>query len=256
MEKNIIMKMLKISKSLVIFFLLLTCPLIALEKNSLKETFTTSLDLKAVFLSAPAIYSVLIGLSIVAVSIWIYCLLTFREKNNMSTQAIKDVKTYLLNKEYEKAINYCNCQGHLFASIISSALNVRSHGPQFVAETMKSEGVRFSTKFWQKINVLNDIAIISPMLGLLGTVTGIFYAFYDINRSIDSISALFDGLGISIGCTVVGLIVAILAMIFHATLKYRLVRMLNTVENEAFALCHLINPKPKKVLVKEGDEEC
>ncbi len=247
MEKKLFMKRLKISKFLIIFFLLFIFPLMAVDKkNLLKETFTTTLDVKEIFSASPTIYSVLIILSIAAVSIWIYCLLTFREKNNMSTQVIKDVKTYLLNKEYEKAINYCNCQGHLFASIISSALNVRSHGPQFVAETMKSEGIRFSTKFWQKINLLNDIVIIAPMLGLLGTVVGMFYAFYDVNRSIDSISALFDGLGIAVGTTVVGLIVAILAMIFHATLKYRLVKMLNTVENEAFALCHLINPQAKK----------
>lgn len=248
------MKSFKISNLLVIFFLLFTFPMMAVDKkNSLKETFTTTLDVKEIFFASPAIYSVLIVLSIAAVSIWIYCLLTFREKNNMSIQVIKDVKTYLLNKEFEKAINYCNCQGNLFASIIASALNVRVHGPQFVADTMKSEGQRFTTKYWQKINLLNDVVVVAPMLGLLGTVVGMFYAFYDVNRSIDSISALFDGLGIAVGTTVVGLIVAILAMIFHATLKYRLVKMLNTVENEAFALCPLINPQVKKSINK--DEE-
>lgn len=220
-------------------------PLFAKNKNSLKETFTTTLDLKELFSASPVIYSVLLILSVAAVSIWMYCLFTFREKNNMSIQVTKDVKTYLLNKEFDKATNYCNCQGNLFASIISSALDVRLHGPQFVAQTMKSEGLRFSTKFWQKLGILNDVVIIAPMLGLLGTVIGMFYAFYDINRSLDSLSALFDGLGIAIGTTVGGLIVAIIAMIFHTTLKYRLVKMLNAVENEAFGLCHLINPKTR-----------
>ena len=62
-------------------------------------------------------------------------------------------------------------------------------------EAMKSEGKRASVHFWQRIGLLNDIAIIAPMIGLLGTVLGMFYAFYDINRSIESISTLFDGLG-------------------------------------------------------------
>ncbi len=243
------MRRIKIFKLLLSLFSLsniLIIPIFSEEKkNILNQTFTSTLDIKEIFSTSPIIYTILIILSITAVSIWMYCLFTFREKNNMNPQIIKDVKTYLLNKEFEKAINYCNCQGHLFASIISSALCVRSHGPQFVAQTMKSEGQRFTTKFWQKINLLNDIVIIAPMLGLLGTVIGMFYAFYDINRSIDTISSLFDGLGIAIGTTVAGLIVAIIAMIFHATLKYRLVKMLNTVENEAFALCHLINPKNK-----------
>ncbi|NGX34031.1 MAG: hypothetical protein K1060chlam1_00377 [Candidatus Anoxychlamydiales bacterium] len=244
-----VMKRTKVFKFLAIFFTLsnlIAIPIFSEENsNILKETFTSTLDVKEIFSTSPVIYAILIILSVAAVSIWMYCLFTFRAKNNMNPQIIKDVKTYLLNKEFEKAINYCNCQGQLFASIISSALCVRSHGPQFVSQTMKSEGQRFTTKFWQKIGLLNDIVIIAPMLGLLGTVIGMFYAFYDINRSIDTISSLFDGLGIAIGTTVAGLVVAIIAMIFHTTLKYRLVKMLNAVENEAFGLCHLINSKNK-----------
>ncbi|MFA6502142.1 MAG: MotA/TolQ/ExbB proton channel family protein, partial [Parachlamydiales bacterium] len=110
---------------------------------------------------------------------------------------------------------------------------------------------RYTTKFWQKIGLLNEIVVIAPMLGLLGTVLGMFYAFYDVNRSIDSISALFDGLGIAVGTTVAGLIVAILSMIFHTILKYRLIKMLNSIENEAFSLCYLINPVKTRTLKEE-----
>ena len=57
------------------------------------------------------------------------------------------------------------------------------------------------------------------MIGLLGTVLGMFYAFYDLNRSMESISALFDGLGVSVGTTVGGLIVAILALMYSTRLQ-------------------------------------
>ena len=107
-------------------------------------------------------------------------------------------------------------------------------------EMMKAEGRRLSISYWQKINILNDIAIIAPMLGLLGTVLGMFYAFYDLNRSAESISALFDGLGISVGTTVGGLVVAILALMFHAITKYRLTRQLTYVEATAESLAQTI----------------
>jgi len=107
-------------------------------------------------------------------------------------------------------------------------------------DAMKTEGKRAATPFWQRLSLLNDIAIVAPMLGLLGTVIGMFYAFYDVNRSVESINALFDGLGIAVGTTVVGLIVAILAMIFATTLKYRLVKTLSLVENEALGVSALI----------------
>ena len=50
-------------------------------------------------------------------------------------------------------------------------------------------------------------------------------------------------LGISVGTTVFGLIVSVMAMIFATTLKYRLVKTLSQVENEAFSLSTLIPEK-------------
>jgi biopolymer transport protein ExbB len=105
-----------------------------------------------------------------------------------------------------------------------------------MTETMKTEGKRLTSHLWQRLALLNDIAIVAPMLGLLGTVIGMFYAFYDVNRSIESINALFDGLGIAVGTTVAGLIIAILSMLLATTLKYRLVKNLSLVENTALTI--------------------
>ena len=62
-----------------------------------------------------------------------------------------------------------------------------------------------------------------------------FYAFYNLNRSLEGISILFDGLGISVGTTLAGLVVAILAMVLCTLLKYRLTKSLTAVENEALS---------------------
>ena len=94
--------------------------------------------------------------------------------------------------------------------------------------------------FGKGFSLLNEVAVIAPMLGLLGTVLGLFFAFYDSNRTTESIASIFDGLGIAVGTTVVGLIVAILAMIFYTTLKFRVVNLLNTIENESMALATLV----------------
>jgi biopolymer transport protein ExbB len=220
------------------------------SKLNLQDKFTTTLNLKEIFLASPIIYTILGVLSIAAFAIWIVCLITFREKNNISDSFKKSLRNHLLKKDYEKAANFCDSNNSLFSSILSSAIKARTHGPQFISDSMKSKGQRYSAKFWQRISLLNDIVVIAPMLGLLGTVIGMFYAFYDMNRSIDSISALFDGLGIAIGTTVAGLIVAILAMIFHATLKFRLIKILNLVDNEAHDLSFLIHSKSKNNAVR------
>jgi biopolymer transport protein ExbB len=201
------------------------------------------IDIKKIFFSAPLIYGLLFFLSIAALTIWIYSLSTFRIKDFMPSSFTQELRSLLQSGQYENALHLCSQKPNLLSQIISTGLSQRKFGAQMMMEAMKSEGKRASTSFWQRLSLLNDIVIIAPMLGLLGTVIGMFYAFYDVNRSVESINALFDGLGIAVGTTVFGLIVAILSMMFYTTLKYRIVRTLSLVENEALSMSSLIDEK-------------
>ena len=200
-------------------------------------------DLKKVFVAAPIIYGVLILLSIASMAIWLYSLATIRPKDLAPKNFVDQVKSMLVAKRFEEAQKLSQTQGKILGSILSAGLSTRQLGPQIMIDAMKSEGKRAATKCWQRLSLLNDIVIVAPMLGLLGTVIGMFYAFYDVNRSIESINALFDGLGVSVGTTVVGLVVSIVSMIFYTTLKYRVVHSLSHVENEALALSPLIETR-------------
>ncbi len=201
----------------------------------------SSLDLKQVFSASPIIYSILFFMSVSALGIWLYSLITFRQKDIIPDIFVGEVRKHLCEKNYDQALLLCESHNHFFSNIIASGISSRKHGAEVMIDSMKSEGKRASASFWQRLSLLNDIAVIAPMFGLLGTVIGMFYSFYDVNRSIESINALFDGLGIAVGTTVSGLIVAITAMVFYTTLKYRLVKTLSLVENEALSLSSLID---------------
>lgn len=203
-------------------------------------TSTQLIDFKKIFASSPFIYAALSLMSVAAMSIWLYTLATFRAKDIMPHTFRMHLRTLLEAQEWDKALETCVKQPNLLSLIIKAGLITRNLGSAVMVDAMKTEGKRASTPFWQRLSLLNDIAIVAPMLGLLGTVIGMFYAFYDVNRSVESINALFDGLGIAVGTTVAGLIVAILSMIFATTLKYRLVKTLSYVENEAVTLSVLI----------------
>jgi len=179
-------------------------------------------------------------MSVASLALWVYSLITFRAKEILPADFLQNLRVHLHKKQYAQAEQLCKAHGKLLGTIVHAGLSTRQHGAQVMMDTMKSEAKRAATKFWQRLALLNDVVIIAPMLGLLGTVIGMFYAFYDVNRSIESINALFDGLGIAVGTTVMGLIVAILAMVFYTTLKYRVVKTLSEVEVEALALSTLM----------------
>lgn len=212
------------------------------------------INMKQVFGGAPVIYSVLLGLSLLSMIVCLYTFFTLRLKEIMPNSIAKAIRIYFLNKDFANTYELCNHQNTLLTKMVGTAIHVRKFGPQVMYERMQSEGKRYSASFWQQITLLNDIAVIAPMLGLLGTVVGMFYAFYDLNRSMQSISVLFDGLGISVGTTVAGLVVAILSMFLHTLLKHRLVRQLNAVEKEAYSLVNLIDHEShSKVVANESN---
>jgi biopolymer transport protein ExbB len=218
------------------------------DRNNRSNAKLASINVKEVFTASPTIYGVLVLLSICSISIWFYSMMTIRSIELLPPQLIKDLRSKLINNQFEEALDLCVQHSHFFCKMLASGILMRKHGMGIMLDTMKAEGKRSTTPFWQRINLLNEIALIAPMIGLLGTVLGMFYAFYDINRSLESVSVLFDGLGISVGTTVAGLVVAIIAMILHSTAKYRLVRTLTSVENEAQTFAALIDVRAPSYL--------
>lgn len=207
------------------------------------------IDFKQAFSGAPLIYLLLFGMSTFALCLWFYCLSSLRNSTKISQSLLNTLRSQLTNHNFDEALGICKQEKTLFCHLVAAGIHSRRYGFPVMVEIMKAEGKRATATFWQRINLLNDVAIIAPMLGLLGTVFGMFYAFYDVNRSIESVSMLFDGLGVSVGTTVVGLIVAILALILHASAKYRLVKTLVLVESETHQMASLIDDQNKSTNV-------
>ncbi|MBS0630019.1 MAG: MotA/TolQ/ExbB proton channel family protein [Verrucomicrobia bacterium] len=216
-------------------------PLEVAKEETTKSIQTIEINLKEVFSGAPVIYLILFVLSSASLCIWLYSMLTIRPVEFLPPKLVKEIRTKLISNQFDEALDLCVKEKHFFCKMLASGILARKHGLNVMLETMKAEGKRCTVTFWQRIGLLNEIAIIAPMLGLLGTVLGMFYAFYDLNRSMESVSLLFDGLGVSVGTTVAGLIVAILAMVLYAIAKYRLVRILASVETEAQTFASLID---------------
>lgn len=209
-----------------------------------QETPEAYFDIVKVFQSCPIIYSLLLLMSIISLSVWLYSMITLRVSEMMPREFINKISNLLNNHNYDAALAYCKTEKNYTAAILSAGIAARKHGSQVMIETMNAEGRRAGLTLWQRISLLNEIAIVAPMLGLLGTVVGLFFAFYDSSRSAETIASIFDGLGIAVGTTVVGLIVSILAMIFYTTLKFRVVSLLNIIENETLALATQVEVEP------------
>ena len=132
------------------------------------------IDIKKVFIASPLIYSLLSMMSVASLAIWLYSLATFRPKEIMPEAFRDELKAMLEVEGFDQARLLCDQRPNILSSLIKAGLTTRNLGPQVMIDSMKSEGKRASTPFWQRLSLLNDIAIVAPMLGLLGTVIGMF----------------------------------------------------------------------------------
>lgn len=87
-------------------------------------------------------------------------------------------------------------------------------------------------KFMEKnLFVLSTVASLAPFLGLLGTVWGILLTFSHLQSSANAHSLVMDGLAMALGTTVVGLLVAIPALIGFNYLRNAVNSAANEIED-------------------------
>lgn len=73
--------------------------------------------------------------------------------------------------------------------------------------------------FEKNLFVLSTVVTLAPFLGLLGTVWGILITFSNLSSNILNNANMLSGLSMALGTTVLGLLVAIPALIGHSFLK-------------------------------------
>ena len=92
------------------------------------------------------------------------------------------------------------------------------------AKDREAEGARIAARAFAAVDWLADIAAIAPLVGLLGTVLGMFRAFGGIASDVAAGAkpvVLAQGVSQAIVTTIFGLVVAIPALVLYAVLRRR-----------------------------------
>jgi biopolymer transport protein ExbB len=140
------------------------------------------------------------------------------------------------------AYQLCEGRDELIANVVRAGLRMAGHDRFVIQDAMESEGERGIMNLWQKIAYLNNIGVMAPLMGLLGTVWGMVLAF----SSIASDNAQVKGMAVASSvskamiCTVGGLVVAIPSLAVYYYLRGRVVRIIAAVEAQASEVIELV----------------
>ena len=114
--------------------------------------------------------------------------------------------------------------------------------PGLLKELIEGEGGRQAVLIQNQTQYLMDIAVISPMVGLLGTVIGMLGAFNAVASDIAQARPMMLAAGVSqaLITTAAGLIVGIPAMMFYAYFRGRTNRIISHMESFSADLLTMI----------------
>lgn len=149
--------------------------------------------------------------SIVAVYVMIERWLTIRSAKAPSSAFQLKLRKMLEGKNLQLAQEVCIQEKSPVGRIIGAGLEKVHHGPSRVRQAMEDQGREEITLLERHLSILASVAGIAPMLGFLGTVTGLLAAFQAVAAAVGQPSPadLADGIWEALITTVYGLVVGI-----------------------------------------------
>jgi biopolymer transport protein ExbB len=155
------------------------------------------------------------------------------------------IRDYVLNGEIKTAINYCRMTNTPSARMIEKGIHCIGRPGNDVLSAVENVGNIEVVKLEKGLPIMATIAGGAPMIGFLGTVTGMVRAFYTManaGNNID-ITLLSGGIYEAMITTVGGLIVGIIAMFAYNYLVSLVGNVVNNMETKTMEFMDVLNER-------------
>lgn len=158
----------------------------------------------------------LILCSIIVLAIVIERAFTLRRKKVLIPEIISVIETIKKPEDIHLAISICQKNEGAFANIVQLGLENKDLSNEELKELIIDQGRQEVRSFEKGLVVIETIAGIAPLLGLLGTVTGMIKVFTVISeQGLGQTQALSGGISEALITTVVGLSIGIPALVLY-----------------------------------------
>ena len=182
--------------------------------------------LKLIFRAGGAIGYVVIGLSVVGLALIIEHAISVSRDKLAPPDVIDTIQSHLENNDVQGAYEFCEQNPNYLTNVMVAALPKVSHGFDSMEQAASDVGEEEAIKLHAKISWLSLIGNIAPLLGLLGTVSGMLNAFQVIETQPNPNPAMLaKGIKEALVTTMLGLIVAVPVMVGFFFFRNRVVRI-------------------------------
>jgi biopolymer transport protein ExbB len=176
-------------------------------------------------------------------------------KKAIPPEQLETLRAYFRAGQYVEAYQYCRATPSPLTNVVRVGLSLLGEGKIISEEGMLGELAKENSKLQTWISYLSVIGVCTPMIGLVGTVTGMIKAFATLGSSgIGDPSSLSAAIGEVLVATASGLIIAIPAFGSFYYLRNRAAGIIHDIQDNMGSLFRGL-PYERAAGVHIGDEE-
>ena len=155
-------------------------------------------------------------------------------EKNVGSNFKDEILSLVANKKLDEAIALCDTKKSCVATAVKKFLQQAPKGIdvqdyEFILKEVTNQEI---SPYERRLNLLASVISISPMLGLLGTVTGMIRAFTNISKyGAGDAAIVADGIAEALLTTAAGLMIAIPVIVIYNYLNRRLEKMENEIDD-------------------------
>ena len=154
--------------------------------------------------------------SVVAVAIIVERAMNLRRTRVIKHEIIQVIENIKGPEDLGLAYAICEKNQGPFSSVVLAALSMRNLPKEEIKEAINDTGRQQTRVLERGLVILETVAAISPMLGILGTVFGMIQIFRDVTQfGIGQASALASGIQVALITTAAGLCIGIPALVSY-----------------------------------------
>src|SRR5207244_3359452 len=158
---------------------------------------------------------------------------------------LRGLANLIQRRNFAEALHECAGTPGPVARVIHSAI-VRHDAPRAeLKEIVQEAGQLEVPNLERNLNILATISFVTPLVGLLGTVTGMIEAFVTISShsGLASSTDISNGIYQSLLTTAAGLVVAIPSSVAYSYLSSRVNSLMHDMERGGIEVVNLITEK-------------
>lgn len=179
--------------------------------------------------------------SILALAVFLERLWVLQRKHVIPSEFIRKVEELLKKQKLSDAIFLCQADPSSIARVFFAGLKNAGRGMWLVKESIEERGGREAAILEKRVGILSTIASLTPLLGLLGTVSGMIKTFNVISvQGVGNPAPLAGGIAEALITTAAGLSVAIPTLVCYRIVKDKAESLIFEMEENSIKIIEIM----------------